>query len=131
MPSIEDRLASLGITLPEPVAPVANYVPFVRAGDLVHISGQISIDASGGIKGVVKAAREARRPAVKPNAASRARAALASRPALASVSISTSVAAGDYVTLLARATAAGTLDIVASIDGQASLTERAIRAAAA
>jgi enamine deaminase RidA (YjgF/YER057c/UK114 family) len=53
MPSIEDRLASLGISLPEPVAPVANYVPFVRAGDLVHISGQISIDASGGIKGVV------------------------------------------------------------------------------
>ncbi|MGZ3279089.1 MAG: RidA family protein, partial [Caulobacteraceae bacterium] len=34
-------------------APVANYVPFVRSGSLVHISGQISIDAEGGIKGVV------------------------------------------------------------------------------
>ena len=50
---VEDRLAALGLTLPEPVAPVANYVPFVRAGNLVHISGQISIDASGGVKGVV------------------------------------------------------------------------------
>jgi enamine deaminase RidA (YjgF/YER057c/UK114 family) len=32
---------------------VANYVPFVRAGDLVHISGQVSVDASGGVRGVV------------------------------------------------------------------------------
>jgi len=53
MPSIEDRLAELGISLPHPVAPVANYVPFVRAGDLVHISGQVSVDAAGGIKGIV------------------------------------------------------------------------------
>ncbi len=53
MSDIEDRLAALGITLPTPVAPVANYVPFVRVGDLVHISGQVSVDASGGIKGLV------------------------------------------------------------------------------
>ena len=53
MSSIEDRLTSLGIELPQPNAPVANYVPFVRAGDLVHISGQVSVDASGGVKGVV------------------------------------------------------------------------------
>ncbi|PXA89703.1 hypothetical protein DMC25_08400 [Caulobacter sp. D4A] len=53
MSKVEERLAGLGITLPEPVAPVANYVPFVRSGDLVHISGQISLDASGGIKGTV------------------------------------------------------------------------------
>lgn len=51
--SIEDRLKSLGIELPQPNAPVANYVPFVRVGDLVHISGQVSVDASGGVKGVV------------------------------------------------------------------------------
>ena len=51
--SIEKRLADLEIVLPLPVAPVANYVPFVKAGALVHISGQISIDAGGGIKGVV------------------------------------------------------------------------------
>ena len=53
MSEIEARLTALGIVLPEPVAPVANYVPFVRAGDLVHISGQISIAPDGGYKGVV------------------------------------------------------------------------------
>jgi enamine deaminase RidA (YjgF/YER057c/UK114 family) len=53
MPTVEQRLAALGIVLPQPVAPVANYVPFVRTGNLVHISGQISIDADGGIKGTV------------------------------------------------------------------------------
>lgn len=40
---IEARLASLGVTLPDAVAPVANYVPFVRAGDLVMVSGQIPL----------------------------------------------------------------------------------------
>jgi enamine deaminase RidA (YjgF/YER057c/UK114 family) len=53
MSSPENRLAALGLTLPTPNAPVANYVPFVRVGDLVHISGQVSVDASGGIRGVV------------------------------------------------------------------------------
>src|SRR5215469_3939639 len=53
MPTPEERLASLGLTLPEPRAPVANYVPFVRSGALVHISGQVSTDASGGVRGVV------------------------------------------------------------------------------
>jgi enamine deaminase RidA (YjgF/YER057c/UK114 family) len=53
MSQIEERLAELGITLPAPNPPVANYVPFVRYGDLIHISGQVSVDASGGIKGVV------------------------------------------------------------------------------
>jgi enamine deaminase RidA (YjgF/YER057c/UK114 family) len=53
MSQVEDRLAAAGITLPTPNAPVANYVPFVRAGDLVHISGQVSVDASGGIRGTV------------------------------------------------------------------------------
>ena len=51
--SIEQRLADLDIVLPQPVAPVANYVPFVRVGSLIHISGQISVDGAGGIKGVV------------------------------------------------------------------------------
>jgi enamine deaminase RidA (YjgF/YER057c/UK114 family) len=51
--SIEQRLADLEIILPEPVAPVANYVPFVKVGAIVHISGQISVNGAGGIKGVV------------------------------------------------------------------------------
>ena len=53
MSKIENRLADLGIVLPQPNAPVANYVPFVRAGELIHISGQVSLDAAGGVKGVV------------------------------------------------------------------------------
>ena len=48
-----ERLAALDLELPAPMAPVANYVPFVRSGDLVHISGQVSLDATGGIRGVV------------------------------------------------------------------------------
>ena len=51
--TIEARLKDLGIDLPKPAAAVANYVPFVRAGNLVHISGQLSNDAKGGIKGTV------------------------------------------------------------------------------
>ncbi|MDX2233909.1 MAG: RidA family protein [Hyphomonadaceae bacterium] len=51
MPAIEARLAELGIALPTPVPPIASYVPFVEVGGLVHISGQVSVDASGGVKG--------------------------------------------------------------------------------
>lgn len=39
--SVENRLAELGIDIPTPVAPVANYVPYVVTGNLVSISGQI------------------------------------------------------------------------------------------
>ena len=53
MSNVEDRLNAAGVVLPEPIAPVANYVPFVRSGDVVHISGQVSVDASGGVRGVV------------------------------------------------------------------------------
>ncbi len=53
MSQVEQRLAAAGVVLPQPVAPIANYVPFVRSGALVHISGQVSIDASGGITGTV------------------------------------------------------------------------------
>jgi enamine deaminase RidA (YjgF/YER057c/UK114 family) len=47
--SIDDRLAELGITLPQPAAPVASYVPAVEIGGLLHISGQISVDESGNL----------------------------------------------------------------------------------
>jgi enamine deaminase RidA (YjgF/YER057c/UK114 family) len=53
MPKIAARLAELKIELPQPMAPVANYVPFVKAGDFVHIAGQVSTDPSGGVKGTV------------------------------------------------------------------------------
>jgi enamine deaminase RidA (YjgF/YER057c/UK114 family) len=47
--SIEQKLVSLGITLPTPAAPVANYVPFVRTGNLLTVSGQLCFGANGKI----------------------------------------------------------------------------------
>lgn len=41
MSNIEAKLTSLGITLPTPAAPVANYVGFVKSGDQIFISGQL------------------------------------------------------------------------------------------
>ena len=41
--TIEARLAELGITLPAAAAPVANYVPTVRSGSMLYISGQVTL----------------------------------------------------------------------------------------
>jgi enamine deaminase RidA (YjgF/YER057c/UK114 family) len=48
---IAARLDALGLTLPEAPAPAANYVPWVRTGALVFVSGQISQNSEGLIKG--------------------------------------------------------------------------------
>lgn len=45
---IESRLAELGITLPVPFGPVANYVPYVITGRYLYISGQLPL-ADGGL----------------------------------------------------------------------------------
>ncbi len=51
---IETRLAELGITLPRPMAPIANYVPYVQTGNLVVVSGQVpAIDGKVAITGKV------------------------------------------------------------------------------
>ena len=39
--AIDRKLDELGLTLPEPAAPVAAYVPAVEAGGLLHLSGQL------------------------------------------------------------------------------------------
>lgn len=49
--SVENRLKELKITLPDAPAPAANYVPFVRSGNLLFVSGQISADENGLICG--------------------------------------------------------------------------------
>jgi enamine deaminase RidA (YjgF/YER057c/UK114 family) len=47
MAKIDARLAELGIRLPTPPAPVASYVPFVRSGHLLFISGQVTLTPDG------------------------------------------------------------------------------------
>lgn len=45
--TVEKRLAELGVKLPTPTTPVANYVPFVRTRNMLICSGQICFDADG------------------------------------------------------------------------------------
>ena len=49
--SIEDKLAELGLTLPQPAAPVAAYVPVVISGGMAYVSGQVSMKDGQLIKG--------------------------------------------------------------------------------
>jgi enamine deaminase RidA (YjgF/YER057c/UK114 family) len=48
---IDARLRELGITLPEAVAPQANYVPYTITGNLVFIAGQIAVTPTGVLTG--------------------------------------------------------------------------------
>jgi enamine deaminase RidA (YjgF/YER057c/UK114 family) len=45
--TVEKKLQELGITLKEPKAPMANYVPFVRTGNMLMVSGQVCHDSDG------------------------------------------------------------------------------------
>lgn len=47
MSTVKERLERMGLALPKAAAPVANYVPFVRSGALVVISGQICYGLDG------------------------------------------------------------------------------------
>ena len=49
--SVEDKLAELGLTLPQPAAPVAAYVPVVISGGMAFVSGQVSMKDGQLIKG--------------------------------------------------------------------------------
>jgi len=41
--TVEQRLKDMGILLPEPAAPAANYAPFITTGKVIFVSGQITI----------------------------------------------------------------------------------------
>ncbi len=45
--TVEKKLNELGISLGNPTTPVANYVPFVRTGNMLMISGQICHGGDG------------------------------------------------------------------------------------
>ena len=47
MAQVEKKLADLGIVLPTPATPIANYVGFVRTGALLIVSGQICLGPDG------------------------------------------------------------------------------------
>ena len=49
--TIEEKLAELGLTLPQPAAPVAAYVPVVIVGGMAYVSGQVSMKDGVLIKG--------------------------------------------------------------------------------
>jgi enamine deaminase RidA (YjgF/YER057c/UK114 family) len=49
MTDVEKKLQEMGLALPDSPPPVANYVPFVRSGALLFVSGQVSIDADGNL----------------------------------------------------------------------------------
>lgn len=53
--AIETRLAELGLALPDAPAPAANYVPWVISGNQVYVSGQVSMNAGGLIRGTLGA----------------------------------------------------------------------------
>tara|TARA_R110002072_G_scaffold75756_11_gene178190 strand:+ start:5459 stop:5923 length:465 start_codon:yes stop_codon:yes gene_type:complete len=50
---IDARLKELGIQINAPVAPVANYLGFIQSGNLVFVSGQISVDGEKKYLGTV------------------------------------------------------------------------------
>lgn len=58
MSRTDARLADLGISLPTPAAPAANYVPFIRSGNLLFVSGQLPFGPNG-LEGVGKLGADA------------------------------------------------------------------------
>jgi enamine deaminase RidA (YjgF/YER057c/UK114 family) len=57
MSAIEDRLAALGLVLPQPPTPIANFLPFRWHGELVFLAGQVN-EWNGEVPYVGKLGRE-------------------------------------------------------------------------
>lgn len=53
--TISTRLQELGVVLPQPSSPAANYVPFVRSGTMLYVSGQLPMKDGAMIKGCLGA----------------------------------------------------------------------------
>lgn len=53
MSNPESILAELGIELPSPPTPAANYVPYVRSGNMLYVSGQVSATEDGVVVGTL------------------------------------------------------------------------------
>ena len=49
MPTAEERLRELGLSLPDVATPIANYLPAVRTGNLLFVAGQVPRKADGSI----------------------------------------------------------------------------------
>ncbi len=56
--SPKENLEKLGIKLPTPVAPVANYVTYVQTGNLLSVSGQLPLDGEGKLPYIGKVGQE-------------------------------------------------------------------------
>ncbi|MEM9783282.1 MAG: RidA family protein [Pseudomonadota bacterium] len=66
MPTVEERLAEHGITLPKPSAPLAAYVPFVQTGNQLFVSGQLPLGLDPVPKGPLTAVDMAEGGTVEP-----------------------------------------------------------------
>ena len=53
MGRVDDRLRELGVAVPAPPKPVANYVPAKRVGTLLYVAGQVSAIGGRDYKGVL------------------------------------------------------------------------------
>ena len=52
--TVEERLKKIGIFIPEAPLPAANYVPFIKSGNLVFVSGQVPfVDGKIEVTGIV------------------------------------------------------------------------------
>lgn len=91
---IEARLAELGIALPQATAPLANYVPAVRTGNLLFVSGQVPVTPEGMMTGQLTAADHAA-GGVVPEGSAMARARQAARVCGLNLIAQAKAAAGD------------------------------------
>lgn len=115
---IETRLQELGITLPEPTKPVASYVPFVRTGKLLFMSGQVPFGIDPLPTGTLGAADQHEGPA--PAGSKLARAQAAARMCGINLIAQAKAATGDLDTI------ARVVKLVGFVNSDASFTQHPV-----